>query len=272
MSKYVHNLSWFGTFGSVCNDEHPLAYKVPKLAGSSEIDWRLVHPNNRSTSNLGRRPMQRGSLRKLFRDKFNSLSEDKVPRSIGIPSSNKLQLLSFSFLKQHNPEIEVGRNFMGSVHFADIHDKKLDIHDLEDCPLHLDNDTILSFFKRLKEYGSCLIAVLSASSSVKVTILPNCFGNLSIFMQSNKLRVSKDSKFEMLSGRFFNFSHLCKFNKKSFSKCPMDSCTTTKLVQPSSISISKCGTRKKFGDWVRNLEPLRLRTFNLLSTCQNRIK
>ncbi|GLT71270.1 hypothetical protein SLA2020_433030 [Shorea laevis] len=105
---------------------------------------------------------------------------------------------------------------MGFVHFGDIHDKKPDIQDFEDCPLHPDNDTVLSFFKRPKEYGSCLIAVPSASSSVKATIFPNCFGNLSIFMQSNKLRVSKDSKLEMLSGRFFKFSHPCKSIKQVF--------------------------------------------------------
>jgi hypothetical protein len=216
--------------------------------------------------------MQRGSLRKLFLDKSKNLREDKLPISVGIPSSNKLQSLRSSFLKEHNPEKEVGSKFMGFGHFGDSHDKKRGIQDFEDCPLHPDNDIVLSFFKRPKEWGSCSIAVLSACSSDKAIIFPNCFGNLSIFMQSDKLRVSKDSKLEMLSGRFFKFLHPCKFNKTSFFKCPMDSCTSTKLVQPSSINISKCGTREKFGDWVRHLEPLRLRTFNLLSICQNRIK
>jgi hypothetical protein len=91
-------------------------------------------------------------------------------------------------------------------------------------------------------------------------------------MQPDKLRVSREFKFEILSGRFFKFLHPCKFNKTSFSKCPMDSCTSTKLVQPLSIRISKCGSAKKFGNWVRHLEPLRFRTFNLLSTCQQKKK
>jgi hypothetical protein len=86
--------------------------------------------------------MQRGRLQNLFLDKSKFLSEDKLPKAIGISSSNKLQPPRFRSVKQHNPEIR--NKFMGFLHFGDIHDKKLDIHDLEDCALHPDNDTILS--------------------------------------------------------------------------------------------------------------------------------
>jgi hypothetical protein len=41
-------------------------------------------------------------------------------------------------------------------------------------------------------------------------------------------------------------------------------------VQPSSISISSCGTREKSGDLVRYLELLRLRIFNLLKICEKK--
>jgi hypothetical protein len=137
--------------------------------------------------------------------------------SNGIPSSNKLQPLRSSCLKEHNPKIEVGSKYMGFVNFDDIHDMNRDNHDLENCPLHPDNDKVLRFFKRPNEYGSCLIAVPFAYSSFKAIIFSNCFGNLLIFMQSNKLRVSKDPKLKMLSGRFFKFLHPVNLKKRVFS-------------------------------------------------------
>ena len=155
--------------------------------------------------------------------------------------------------------------------FGDIHDEKFDNQDFEDCSLHPDNDTVLRFLKRPKEDGSFLIAVLSASNSDKAVMFPNSSGNSSSFKQPDKLRVLRDFKLEMLLGRFLTFLHPSKFSKTSFSKCPIDSWTSTKLEQPSSISISKCGTRKKFGDLVRYLELLRLKTFNLLSICHKKI-
>ena len=107
--------------------------------------------------------------------------------------------------------------------FGDIHDEKRDNQDFEDCPLHPDNDTVLRFFKRPKENGSCLIEVLSASNSDKAVIFPNSSGNSSIFKQPDKLRVSRDFKLEMLRGRFLRFSHPSKFNETSLSIYPMDS-------------------------------------------------
>ena len=156
------------------------------------------------------------SVRKLFLDKSNCWSEGKLPISKEIPSSNKLQPLRSSCLKEHNPAIEVGSKYMGFVNFDDIHDMNRDNHDLENCPLHPDNDRVLRFFKRPNEYGSCLIVVPSAYISFKATIFSNCFGNLSIFMRSDKLRISKDPKLKMLLGRFFKFLHPCKFKKTSF--------------------------------------------------------
>ena len=86
------------------------------------------------------------------------------------------------------------------------------------------------------------------ATQIKAVMFPNSSGNTSSFKQPDKLRVLRDFKLEMLLGRFLTFLHPSKFSKTSFSKCPIDSWTSTKLVQPSSISISKCGTRKKFGE------------------------
>jgi hypothetical protein len=96
----------------------------------------------------------------------------------------------------------------------------------------------------------------------------SCFDNFSIAEQPDKSRVLRDSKLKMLLGRYFNFVQFFKFKQTSLLRCPMDSRTSTKLVQPSSISISSCRTCEKFGDFVRYLELLRLRTFNFLNTCE----
>ena len=106
---------------------------------------------------------------------------------------------------------------------GDIHDEKRDNQDLEDFPLHPDNDTVLRFFKRPKENGRCLIEVLSASNSDKAVIFPISSGNASSFKQPDKLRVSRDFKLEMLFGRFLRFLHPSKFNKTSLPRCPIDS-------------------------------------------------
>jgi hypothetical protein len=106
------------------------------------------------------------------------LSEDKLPRSIGISSSNRLHSLRTSLLKEHSPKMEAGSKCVGLELFGDIHDENRDNQDFEDCPLHLDNYTDLRFFKRLKEVGSCIIAVLFACSFVKAIIFPKCSSSI----------------------------------------------------------------------------------------------
>ena len=142
---------------------------------------------------------------------------------MGIPPSDKLQSLRFSLRKEHKLEKEAGSKFMALELFGDIHDEKCDNQDFDDCPLHPDNDTIFRFFKRPKEDGSYLIAVLSAKNSDNAVIFPNSSGNSSIFKQPDKLRVSRDFKLEMLRGRFLKFSHPSKFNETSLSIYPTDS-------------------------------------------------
>ena len=78
---------------------------------------------------------------------------------------------------------------MGLELFSDIHDEKRDNKDFEDCPLHPDKDIVSRFFKRQKEAGSCVIAVLSACNSFKAIIFSNCSGSLSSFKQPDKLRI-----------------------------------------------------------------------------------
>jgi hypothetical protein len=81
------------------------------------------------------------------------LSEDKHPRSIGNPSSDRLQSLRFSLVKEHSPEMEAGSKCVGLELFGDIHDEKCDNKDFEDCPLHPDKDTVSRFFKRQRRQG-----------------------------------------------------------------------------------------------------------------------
>jgi hypothetical protein len=116
--------------------------------------------------------MQLGRLRKLFLDKSKNLSEHKLSKSIGNPSSDKLRLERLNFVKERNPQTEGGRKHTGFKLFGDINDKRGDNQDFEDCSLHPDNDAISRFSKRPKEDGNCLIAVPFASSSVKAIIFP----------------------------------------------------------------------------------------------------
>jgi hypothetical protein len=167
--------------------------------------------------------MQSGRLWKLFLDKSKFQSEDKLPRSIGIPSSDKLRPEIFISVKECNPEMEAGSKLTGFKLFCDIHDEKSDNQDFADCSLNPNNNRVFKFFKRPKEDGSCLIAVPSASNFVKAIIFPNSSGNLSTFKQPDKLKVSRDFKFEMLLGRFLKFLHPSKFSETSLSRFPMDS-------------------------------------------------
>jgi hypothetical protein len=167
--------------------------------------------------------MQSGRLRKLFLDKSKFRSEDKFPRSIGIPSSDKLRSERSSVVKERNPKMEAGGKLIGFKLFGDIHDERSDNQDLEDCSLNPDNNRVLRFFKRPKEDGSCLIAIPSASNSVKAIIFPNSSGNFSTFKQPDKLKVSRDFKFEMFLGRFLKFLHPSKFSEMSLFRFPMDS-------------------------------------------------
>ena len=167
--------------------------------------------------------MQSGRLRKLFLDKSKFRSEDKLPRSTGIPSSDKLHSGRSRVVKERNPEIDAGSKLIEFKLFGDLHDERSENQDFEDCSLHPDNNRVLRFFKKPMEDGSCLIAVPSASSCVKAIIFPNSSGNLSSFKQPDKLRVSRDFKFEMLFGRFLKFLHPSKFSETSLFRSPMDS-------------------------------------------------
>jgi hypothetical protein len=167
--------------------------------------------------------MQSGKLRKLFLDKSKFQSEDKLSKSTGISSSDKLHSWRSSLVKERNPEMEAGSKLTRFKLFGGIHDERSGNQHLEDCSLHSDNDTILRFFKRPKEDGSCLIAVLSKNNRVKAIIFPNSSGNLSSFKQLDTLRVSRDFKFEMLLGRFLKFLHPSKFSRVSLFRFPMDS-------------------------------------------------
>jgi hypothetical protein len=68
--------------------------------------------------------MQSGRLRKLFCDKSKPWSEDKLPRSMRISSSDKLHLLRTSLPKEQNLKTEARSKL-----FGDIHDEKLDNKD-----------------------------------------------------------------------------------------------------------------------------------------------
>lgn len=167
--------------------------------------------------------MQGGRFRKQFLDKSNSSSEDKLPKSMGILSSRKLQPLRSNSLKEHNPEIEAGSKLVG-FELGNIPDNNREIQDSEACPnLHSDNVRVLRFVKRPKEDGSRLIAVLSARNSLRAIIYPKSSGSTVSFEQPDKLRVSRDFELEMLVGRFLRFLHPFKLSKTSLFRCPIDS-------------------------------------------------
>jgi hypothetical protein len=77
--------------------------------------------------------MPSGRLRKLFLDKSKNLSEDKLSKSTGNISSDKLRPERFSFVKERNPKIEGGRKHNGFKLFGDINDERSDNQDFEDC-------------------------------------------------------------------------------------------------------------------------------------------
>jgi hypothetical protein len=116
--------------------------------------------------------MQSGRLRKLFLDKSKNWSEGKLPKSTGNTSSDKLRPERYSVVNERNPEMEGGRKHTEFKLFGDINNVRSDNQDFEECSLRPDNDAISRFFKRPKEDGNCLIAIPSASSSVKAIILP----------------------------------------------------------------------------------------------------
>lgn len=138
--------------------------------------------------------MHRGRFRKLFPERSKSLSENKSPRSLGIPSSDKLQSESPSTVKERSPETEGGNKLMGFNLFGDIHGKKSDNLDFDEHAVLPDNKTVLRFFKSPKEDGNCLMLVSSTRSSVKDIMFPNSSDNLSTFKQPDKLRLSRDLK------------------------------------------------------------------------------
>jgi hypothetical protein len=163
---------WFDEIESCSIDVQVVASNIPKLAKGPEIDLRDVHSLKCNSYNFGRRPMQSGRLQKLFLDKSKSLSEDKLLKSTGNQSSDKLRPERLSFVKERNPEMKGGRKHAGFKLFGDINDERSGNQDFEDDSLRSDNDAISRFFKPPKEKGNCLIAVLSASSSVKAIIFP----------------------------------------------------------------------------------------------------
>jgi hypothetical protein len=129
--------------------------------------------------------MLSGRLHKLFLDKSKDLSEDKLIKSTGNSISDKLRPERLSVVKERNPETEAGRKrtrfrLFDDINdersdeqdFGDINDERGDTQDFKGCSTHPDNDAISRFFKRPKEDGSCLVAIPSASSSVKAIIFP----------------------------------------------------------------------------------------------------
>ena len=79
--------------------------------------------------------------------------------------------------------------------------------------LHPLNDNFLSLFNCPTDEGSCLIAVSSASSSVKDSITPKCSGKFSSLEHILMSRVSRDFKLQMLSGRLIRLQHPFKLTQ-----------------------------------------------------------
>ena len=99
---------------------------------------------------------------------FNTLNEVKQQKSLGIDSSCRLQLLKSNAIKEHNPENEFNDKLKEFVLFSGNEDKNI-IRILRGCPLHPRRDSFLSFLKREKENGGCLIAVPLISCSSKLS-------------------------------------------------------------------------------------------------------
>ena len=100
--------------------------------------------------------MVEGKVTKSFPPKYNSSNDDKKPRLLRFGSSDKLQLLRFSVIKERKPD--KGCN-MEPMEFELLLGNN---HKVDDGPLHPLKDNILRFLKKEKEEGGTLIAISSA--------------------------------------------------------------------------------------------------------------
>ena len=125
----------------------------------------------------------------------------------------------------------------------------------------------VSAVKHPIEEGSSSTAVLFKESSDRLFIIPLNSGIFVIFMQSQRLRIVRDSISVDMLGRFVRDRQDSRSKTTSLLSCPIDGCISTKLWQPIRYSLSSLGSPEKSGVPIRNLESLRSMDFNLSKYC-----
>jgi len=183
----------FDIFGILSNAMQFVAYSLLKLGGKSGIDWSFLQESKVRVWSLERPPRLNGRLWKWLFCRSRDWREHKLPRSLGIASSDKLQSLRDNSLSAFKPCSEAGNRLTDfGLFLGDIQDQRSEGSDLDGDPLHPQSDKYLRFFSCTMVHGTCLIAVLSARKVVKDSICPNSSAKLSILEQPERMRVWRD--------------------------------------------------------------------------------
>ena len=150
-------------FDNISSETQPATPMYSIFNGSFNNDRRLVQLSHRIHLKLDSRLMLSGRQTKSFPLRFKCCNGNKQPISLGI--TMRLQFLRSNLVKEHALYREDNSKSMGSGLLGEeIKGRSSSYHDLDwndDNCLHPWKDSILRFFKRPMEEGTCLIAVHS---------------------------------------------------------------------------------------------------------------
>ena len=138
---------------------------------------------------------------------------------------------------------------------------------LDNRKSHPPVDSFLRFFKRMVDEGSSLIAVPLTSSSSRPLRFPRFSGNFTCLEQPDKLRVFRDIKLQIASGRLERFLQPFRSNPISFLRSPTDAWILYSLVQRWRINFSRFEAPLRSGISIKFWESLRSMSFNLSKIC-----
>jgi hypothetical protein len=183
----------FDRFGILSNAMQSDARSSFNFGGKSGIDWSFLQLSKMRVRSFERPPRLDGRLWKWLFSRSKNSREHKLPRSLGIALSNKLQSLRLKSLSEFKPCTAAGNRLTDfGLFLGDIQDQRSEGSDLDDNPLHPHNDKYVRFFNCTMVRGTCLIAVLSARKVVTDSISPNSLAKLSNLEQPEIMRVWRD--------------------------------------------------------------------------------